>query len=963
MNTTKNSLNTNSSIDILTVKRDQLRIELLEQQKKIFQIENDLIQSEKQLASFSDNLILENLKLSEQQEKIVNATEDNILVVACPGSGKTHTLISRYVKMILNNEILPEETLLITFTKKAGLEMLNRLGKVLPHKIPYHVGSLHGLGYKVLQEFNDINYTVLDEKDVKDYLRDLVNENQTLQQLEEEEIGLIRSKIQIIIDQASTTYPFDLKHVLKKNSLEKYNKEFNYVYKLYQQKKKKENLVDFNDLMVQFSKFLDEPKSDIFKDKIKYVFFDEYQDVNPIQNYILHKLAIKSKIMVVGDDAQAIYAFRGSSVKYILNFNQTFNNAYNDTNNDPNNANSNNDSNYTNPNKTHQMYLLAENYRSTPSIVDFCQDIISHNSNQFEKAVVSKQEKFGFNPCVFCFKSQKEQYKWIVDDIMKKNKEGVKFSDMVILARKNNLLDDVELHLMGNKVPTVKHIGLSLLDKSHIKDFLAWITILINPKSSIHWKRIISLHPGYGIKKANQILDGGSTDILSLVKSYIDKEKIGNPGYIGLSDLYDSIGYLKKVKRDIDKARFIVNYLEKLWTIKKESNIEGKISDIYNLLNYLKNSSLEQFINDLYLNQEVETNLENVLYLTTIHGAKGLEWEYVYIIDVDCKNFPSLRPKYYMDELEEMDEERRLFYVAASRAKKYLFMTYAEDLHPDSQLSISPLLREINTELYTGCGVNIEKFKPTLIISKDVQNYLRFIGYNKISDQLSQLINNRSCVNKNFDIPRHIEKLQNKTIIGNFIDYLISKMLQINFPKKIKKFDLNLVHKDTKFPQKIFLEYIDPQTDWRNILEHIFYISSYRVSNETDITSFRELLISQSAFNYYIELEKGICKIINTIKPKEIYTHHVVSFGSVRGEIDILCDDTIIEIKSSVSNYNEVATIPNMSQVLLYAYLLKKKEHKINRMILYNPINGETNNFDISDFNVIKFKKSIYKDI
>ena len=147
----------NNSINILNNKRDKLKIDLLKQQKYLFEIENELIQIEKQLASFSDNQILENLKLSEQQEKIVNATEDNILVVACPGSGKTHTLISRYVKMILNNEITPDETLLITFTKKAGLEMLNRLSKILPHKIPYHVGSLHGLGYKVLQEYNDNN--------------------------------------------------------------------------------------------------------------------------------------------------------------------------------------------------------------------------------------------------------------------------------------------------------------------------------------------------------------------------------------------------------------------------------------------------------------------------------------------------------------------------------------------------------------------------------------------------------------------------------------------------------------------------------------------------------------------------------------------------------------------------------------------------------------------------------------
>ena len=928
----------NNKLSELTNKRDLLKITLLEQQKKIFQIENELIQIEKDLANFSDNLILENLKLSEQQEQIVNATEDNILVVACPGSGKTHTLISRYVKMILNNQFMPEETLLITFTKKAGLEMLNRLSRVLPHKIPYHVGSLHGLGYKVLQEFNDINYTVLDEKDVKDYLRDLINDNSNLQ-LDEEELGLIKSKIQLVIDQASTTYPFDLKIVLKKNNLDRYYKEFNYVYKLYQQKKKKENIVDFNDLMIQFSKFLDEPKSDAFKSKIKYVFFDEYQDVNPVQNYILLKLSEKSKIMVVGDDAQAIYAFRGSSVKYILNFNQTFND----------------------PNKTSSMYLLAENYRSTPTIVDFCQDIISHNTNQFEKAVKSKQDKFGFKPCVFSFKNQQEQYKWVVNDIMEKNAQGVKFSDMVILARKNNLLDEIELHLMGNKIPIVKHIGLSLLDKSHIKDFLAWVTLLINPKSSIHWKRIISLHPGYGIKRTNEILDTG-TDIMSSLKAHIDKQKMANPSYIGVTELYDSIQYLKKVKRDIDKARFIVNYLEKLWIFKKESNVEGKITDIYNLLNYLKNSSLEQFINDLYLNQEVETNLENVLYLTTVHGAKGLEWEYVYIINLDSKNFPSVRSKYYLDELEEMDEERRLFYVAASRAKKYLFMTLTQDLNPESQVMISPLIREINPELYNGCGLTIEKNQPTLVISRDVQNYLRFIGYSKIYEQIHQLTNSRSCVNKPFEIPRQIEKLPNKVVIGNFIDYLIGKILQINFPKKVKKFDLNLVHKDNKFPQKIYLEYIDPQNDWRNILEHIYYISTYKVSKDTDLTIYHDLLVSQSAFNYYLELEKGICKIINNLKPKEINTHYVVSFGSVKGEIDILCDDTIIEIKSSLSNYNEIATVPNLSQTLLYGYLLKKKEHKVNKIILYNPLNGEINQFDVENFNWVKFKKLIYND-
>ena len=231
----------NKPVNDIIEKRDLLRASLKAEQKKIFDIENELIELDKELASFSDDLILQNLKLSDSQQKIVDATEDNILVIACPGSGKTHTLISRYVKIILNNEIKPEEILLITFTKKAGMEMLNRLSKILPHKLPYHVGSLHGLGYKVLQEYNDINYTVLDEKDVKDLLRDIILQHPN--QLDDEGLSIIQSKIQLIIDQSATTYPFDMKQILKKYNLDKYSKEFNHIYKLYQQKKKKEKII------------------------------------------------------------------------------------------------------------------------------------------------------------------------------------------------------------------------------------------------------------------------------------------------------------------------------------------------------------------------------------------------------------------------------------------------------------------------------------------------------------------------------------------------------------------------------------------------------------------------------------------------------------------------------------------------------------------------------------------------
>lgn len=938
------------SLDLLN-KKEQLELELTKYKNKIFEIEKSILDVNKQLAIFSDNLILENLELSNQQHQIVNANENYILVVACPGSGKTHTLISRYIKLILDNVMKPHETLLITFTKKAGLEMSNRLNKIISSnndRLPLYIGSLHGLSYKILQDNNDTSKSlvILDEIDSKEMLKQLIILNKENNLFTDEAITLMISNIQSIIDQASTMYPFDIKTILKKHNLDKYYKQYNFIYKAYQQKKKKENILDFNDLMIMFCKYLDSDKSNEYKNNIKYVFFDEYQDVNPIQNYILSKFAEKSKIMVVGDDAQAIYSFRGSSVKYILNFNQNFS-------------------------KDSKMYLLEENYRSTPHIVNFCQDIINHNTNQLKKNVISKQDKEGLKPSVIGFKSKKDQYKWITDDILKKISEGVKLSQMVILSRKNNLLDDIELHLVSNKIPIVKHIGLSLLNKSHIKDFLAFITLLINPKSSIHWKRILCLHENYSLKKINMILDNDTNDILISIKKYIDSSDEGKD----LLEFYNLIINLRKNLRKEDafsdsetnlvktKIKNIIYYLNKLWSIKYDNlYIIEFNNDINKLLNYLKDSSLRDFVNDLYLNQEidVENSLDDVLYLTTIHGAKGLEWDYVYIIDVNSKDFPSIRPKYYLDELEDVDEERRLFYVAASRAKKILNITYYDN---DNDIFISPLLREINPNLYNTCGVNINKLKYTFNISKDIHNYIKYIGYYDIAKDLSNLVNNKIIINKSFEYDFTI---QHEFILycDMFIIFLIYKMIQNNFPNKIKKFDINTLG-ITSISNTLSSEYIDEQNDWRNLLDNIFCIAFNKcIKNKlSNLQVYKDFLINQNSFNYYIELERGICKMVNLIKPKEINLNYLLLYKNIRGIINIYCDNIIIDIKplfnSSIYTY-DIASIQNISEQLINSYIFKKKEITINKIMLYNPLNGELNNFDISNINVDSFKRIIF---
>lgn len=912
-------------MDELLKKKEELKKLKNKYEKKLFLVENELIKYEQEMNKFSEEQLVCSLKLSQQQQQIVNATDDNILVIACPGAGKTHTLISRYVNLILKQNIKPESILLITFTKKAGQEMLHRLEDIVPTKLPYHVGSLHGLSYRILQKYNNINYTVLDEKETKDLLKQEANLILDNTNLNEDEINFIKSKICHIIEQVSTTYPLNFKNILKKYNLVKHSVLVNQIYKAFARRKKVENSIDFNDLMIQFCDFLKSTKSEEFKNYIKYIFFDEYQDINPIQNYILSMFKNKSKIMVVGDDAQSIYSFRGSSIKYICNFPNDF---------IPNNK-----------------YLLVENYRSTPSIVNFCQNIIDKNLNQFEKNVKSIQDELGTKPSIHAFTNkikektgQEEQYKWIVEDIIRKNKNGTSFSNMVVLARTNRSLNNLELELTVNKIPFIKQLGTALLDKYHVKDFLAFIIIINNPKSSIHWKRIISLHKGFGPIKANEIIEGCSNIYDKVVTLSYNNDQ--------LSNLVSIISIVNNINRDIDKAKTILSYLEKLWLVKNK-NIDDQKNDILSLLYYLRNSSLIDFINDLYLNQEVESTYENVLYLSTVHGSKGLEWEHVYLMDVNNYDFPNVQNAYYTDELESMEEERRLFYVACSRAKKYLTITY----HTDSRVSMSPFIHELDNNLYFSNNVVKNKFELESHIPRNVTNILRTYGYINICKLFSNLNIKEKSIHREFEIPKSISKLKSKFIIGNFFDYLIPKIIQNNFIDKIKKFDLNIIHKVDNFPKKIYHEYIDENNHWSNLIENIFYISSYN-SDISELNKYKEFLLNNN--EYYKELESGIIKLVDMFKPKSILNHTNINFDLLKGEIDLLFDDVLIEIKVSS---NEICCLHYLCQVFTYGYLLSKKEKKINKIVLYNVETGLINIIDTSNFDFNLFYDLMFNNI
>ena len=910
----------------LTKKIDKLRLKIIKKKKQLSSLQNELIDLEKEMADFNIEDIAENIPLNEQQKKIVESNNKNILVIACPGSGKTHTLISRYVNLVTIKKTNPERIVLITFTKKAGQEMSNRILNIVPNKLPLYVGTLHGLAYRILQDYHKISSTVLDENDSKSMLLDTVTAPFDSKKLTIEEIDFIKKKIPDIIMKASCSYPFNLKNIIIKFNIIKNDKFIEQVYLIYQTRKKEQGLSDFNDLMIEFGKFLDTNEGNEFIKKIDYVFFDEYQDINPIQNYILKKFHNKAHIMAVGDDAQAIYSFRGSNIKYINEFQEKF--------------------------KPSKLYKLEKNYRSSPSIVNFCQDIISHNKKQFKKNVIAVQDKLGSKPQIICCE-EKEQYKWIIDDIKKKINHGKKYSDMVILSRKNSSINDIEILMMKNKIPCIKQIGLSLLNKNHVKDFIAFISILINNKSVLHWKRVLALHKN--VRDANKILEHGE-NIYNSIKYFMEKSKLYKKCLEGLDNFITDI---KTKKTYMDKARFILEYLTELWSKKHESNIDAKIEDIRTLLNYLNDLNLEEFISELYLNIEIDAVVEDNLLLSTVHGAKGLEWKYVYVIDMNSNDFPMQGNNYFYDQIEQMEEERRLFYVASSRAKKFLTITFGQNIDTDRKKLVSPFIRELEKELYSSTNLNLSHFQLTGKINSDIYNYLKFIGYSQIIKYLNNIEVIKNKITNRFDIPRYLDSVNDKFILPKFFTFLISKMIKNDFDKKVNKLNIDFISRFPNFSKKVTSDYIDPYEDWKDNIKTIYYIASFGNKNKEAVEMYKNFLINKESKKFYKNLHNKLFEFIKSLKPKRISINKQINYKNIKSTVKLLVDDHLIDIRISE---NESTTLNNICQCMMQGFLLKKKNILVKKISIYNVILGEISTYKTDNINFSQIQKLIYKN-
>lgn len=650
--------------------------------------------------------------LNEEQLSVVNNIHGPMLVIAGAGSGKTRTIVYSVAKLLLSG-IKPSEIMLVTFTNKAANEMIKRVEQLLG-KRPKGIwaGTFHSLANRFLRMYAKTmglkpNYIIMDETDSKGLMKLAIGDANVKEEIEERfpTAGMCKDILSFSIncnkeikEIVQWKYSqFDSEPVIQK---------LKEVFDLYRKKKAKDNLVDFDDLLVFWNKLLDERYvAKLVAKRIKYILVDEYQDTNYIQDKIINKIAqqnVEHNVMAVGDDAQSIYAFRGANYENILNFESRY--------------------------KDCRRYTITFNYRSIPEILELANDSIRYNKKQYHKKMKPTREA-GIKPYQVNVGDDWDQARFIANQILKLRSDGFELSEMAILIRAGSHSLRIEMELKAKNIPYEVRAGVAFFEKAHIKDMLAHLKVLENPFDEISWMRIFSIIPGIGTKSGIKLFtaisktDNPIQNISS--KIFLEEHLKGSRiSEIGKKKLISHTKQLIPFKSEDNADEVIQNLIPLLeeHLKAKYDNWQDRIEDLIQLGIYAKNfPSVQKFLENLslnYSNLESKTIIvgdqkieEKPIILSTIHRAKGLEWNIVFI-PMLCENlFPSSRT---IGDIDAFEEERRVFYVAVTRAKDQLYLISPSivQTYRDNQIAkISQFISELDSNVYRTSSVEFKQKK------------------------------------------------------------------------------------------------------------------------------------------------------------------------------------------------------------------------------------------------------------
>ena len=605
--------------------------------------------------------------LNAEQHAAVTSAPGPALVIAGAGSGKTRTLTYR-VAWLLAQGVPARSILLLTFTNKAAREMLDRVRALVPSGGEgVWSGTFHSIGNRILRAHSERigfrqSFTIMDREDQEDLLASvLAREGLSSGERPFPKAGVLADIFSYAINTGSP---------VRKVLGEKFRyflpleMDIERVQVLYEAAKKQANAMDFDDLLCKtLELFLtNEDVAAQYQHQFRHVLVDEYQDTNTIQAELVDRLAAKhGSLMVVGDDAQSIYSWRGANCENILKFPERHAGA--------------------------KVYKIETNYRSVPEVLHLANAAILGNENQFPKNLEAVRKSHPVRPALVCLGTSSQQAAFVAQRVLELRDEGIALHEMAVLYRAHYHSMEVQMEFTRRGIPFSLTSGLRFFEQAHIKDVAAFLKFAINPRDEVAFKRMIRLLPGIGNKTAETLwtktsaaLAGGTGfPQLAGLKVPAKSSKAWVQFVHTLSDLVPATGPLPPAgMMECVLFAFYDDYMKE-----KFANYDARRDDLATLAGFAGQfDSTEEFLSQLALLGNVETadafageSDSEKITLSTLHQAKGLEWRVVFLIWLADGMFPSARS---LESPEAIEEERRLFYVGITRCKDELYLTYPE---------------------------------------------------------------------------------------------------------------------------------------------------------------------------------------------------------------------------------------------------------------------------------------------
>jgi ATP-dependent DNA helicase UvrD/PcrA len=635
-------------------------------------------------------------ELNEQQYAAVTAPPGPLLVIAGAGSGKTRTLTYR-VAYLLENGVDPRNILLLTFTNKAARQMLDRVVNLLPTDASgLWGGTFHSIGNRMLRRHGSVlgyasGFTIMDREDQKDLLNSVVASSG----IDPKEIRFPKGEVlaDIFSFVVNTERPIEELLAEKFPYFLPLLEQIKDVHARYERRKKSTNSLDFDDLLEKTLRMLKEHEeiAAFYRRQFQFILVDEYQDTNKIQADFIDLLAAEHQnVMVVGDDAQSIYSWRGANFQNILAFPRRYPNA--------------------------QVFKIELNYRSVPEILEVANAAISANLQQFRKQLSATRLTNSAKPAMVALNDGGEQAQFVAQRILELRDEGVELNEIAVLYRAHYHAVELQLELSRRGIPYQITSGIRFFEQAHIKDVAAFIRFVANPRDEVAFKRMVRLLPGIGGKSAENLWQGWEKSLGQPVAEVADPGRATSeetlpaepaPAAEGsdssssfgerlltlpvsarakrswqqLADTLDEIAPHGVPKQPTEMIMAIVEAIYDDYAKATFANYELRKEDLNQLAGFARQfKDIHEFLTQLALisnvdaepavNQADDTEAVN---LSSVHQAKGLEFHSVFVIWLTDGMFPSTRS---LDTREAIEEERRLFYVAITRARDELYLTY-----------------------------------------------------------------------------------------------------------------------------------------------------------------------------------------------------------------------------------------------------------------------------------------------